>query len=241
MMKGATLFWQTLLFLLFFSCTTNATKHLDCGFVLDGDVLSVDDDSMSKSDKYHANWHGFGEDVQYEWAIISEDQASATIKNVGDLSDIKTRCRKESGIDGEPDTLNWTLLGSNVNSAATSLPLLDGKTYYVLLHAFIPSSEDSEEISLFSNSNGSIINHRGARVKRDTHERTVTSVSPKHKPSHNISQNATKNHQNDDGFEGDDIAGIVVGCVSAGLILLAIVLGILSFIFKWNASDKYDD
>jgi len=239
MMKGTTLLWQILLFLLFFSCTTNATQHLDCGFVLDGDVLNVDDDSMSIYDKYHANWHGFGEDVQYEWAIISEDQASATIKSVGDLSDIKTRCRKESGIDGEPDTLNWTPLGTNVNSASTSLPLIDGKTYYVLLHAFIPSSEDSEEISLFSNSNGSIINHRDARVKRIAKERTERSVSPKHKPS----QNETKDIENDDdaGFEGDDIAGIVVGCVSAGLILLAIILGILSFIFKWNSSDKYDD
>jgi len=124
-----------------------------CGFVYD---WGTEDEGQQYSTNYiSASWAGFEpstEDpnnkvtVYYDWAIISDDVATDTIRNAGGEEDPSIRCRSESGLSETPDVADWAAVDSTYANNY-QLSLTPGQSYFVLLRVTTTTLQSTGKVS----------------------------------------------------------------------------------------------
>jgi len=132
--------------------TSSTTSGL-CGFVYD---WGTEDEGQQYSTNYiSASWAGFEpstEDpnnkvtVYYDWAIISDDVATDTIRNAGGEEDPSIRCRSESGLSETPDVADWAAVDSTYANNY-QLSLTPGQSYFVLLRVTTTTLQSTGKVS----------------------------------------------------------------------------------------------
>jgi len=130
---------------------------LKCGKIWDGNTRSVEYDTTRSLTRLTANWRGFqsssDEVVHYQYAIVSQNQASSEILASGASAKTSQRCRSDSGLAPGvmPDTVWFRHLPDGAEEIEKfKMILVKGMKYYFILRA---SNEDESQI-LFTNSNG---------------------------------------------------------------------------------------
>lgn len=116
-----------------------------CPMVLDGNTDGrFDLQTQFSLESFSANWVFGGDVLRYEWAIVSEDQASEEM--------LQGSCRSSPGFSGVPDTLAWTDVKKITHASAEKLNLTPRKTYFAVVRTTLRDGR-----LVFSNSNGMII------------------------------------------------------------------------------------
>jgi len=226
-----------------------------------------DQDEQQSTQFISARWNGFehvdSHQLQYEWAIISENKATFAIRSAD-----APVCRTDTGFEGEPDVQRWVRLPIGQTWAINDhLSLVIGHTYYVVLHASLPG-DSTEGASIYSNSNGIVIvddfdddydyeededededgNQNSKEVaEQDTPERKKTRSLLSHdkekrsqsKKNNSSSSSSGDDNGDDNSLDGEDIAGIVIGCVTFALLVLIAILAVVSKTL-YKPEDKYD-
>jgi len=90
---------------------------LKCGYIYDGISRRRDLGRQKAHIPISANWIDFdqrdkgNDEIEYQFAIISEDRLTKTILFSGPEAPTARRCRTDTGLDGkDPDVVDWTTL-----------------------------------------------------------------------------------------------------------------------------------
>jgi len=146
----------------------SARENHSCGSVFDGSGTGIDAEFQNFNTSIQANWDGFEsgteKPLRYEWAVISELQAS--------IMEGKENCRLLPGFRGIPDTFGWRSVGTQ-EIASTKVNLKTGNKYFIVLRITYSNGQ------LYANSNGITISEAetpSQPLKRNKYTRSADEI-----------------------------------------------------------------
>jgi hypothetical protein len=179
--------------------TTTSGLEATCGYVYD---WGTEDMGQQYSTNYiSASWAGFETpssdnnlktQVNYEWAIISDDLATEAIRLAATEEDSSIRCRDNSGISEKPDVADWSSVDSTYASNY-KLTLTPGQTYYVLLRVTTTTTTLNGEVT------ESVTYTNGAGITISTTTKYTRGNNKNNKDNNNKDNNKGKNKNNKNG------------------------------------------
>jgi len=246
-------------------------KETLCGYVYD---WGSEDVGQQYSTNYiSASWAGFestedtnnivSSSVRYDWAIISDDLATETIRTSGTEEDPSIRCRSEVGISEKPDVADWVAVDSTYANNY-QLSLTPGQTYYVLLRVTTTTIDETGKTTdsvIYTNGGGITIStetkytrNNNARRGRNNGRRGVTTTGqgilrpptvfePPLLESSSPVIFVNSSHLSSfisffsSGLFGWQIALIILACVFALILLLVLIFIVVG---RSKGEDKYE-